>query len=462
MKLYNSLTRKKEELTPISKKVVSMYVCGPTVYNTPTLGNLRTYLNTDFLRRAIKYLGYGVNEVINITDIEDKIIRDSNKLKIPYTELTEKYEKIFLANLCDLNIELPEHMPKATEEIPEMIQIIEKLLADGYAYQTDDGSVYFSIAKFKDYGKLSGLDKRELKSGTRMLSDEYEKDNAQDFALWKAAKTGEPSWEAPFGRGRPGWHIECTAMSIKYLGETIDIHAGGIDLLFPHHENEIAQSEAYTGKKFVSEWFHCDHLLINGERMGKSLNNFYTLSDLQTKFGVHPLAFRLLAASSHYREKLNLTEESLKSADITLKNLYTDILRIKSGAEDGESRLTKEIKKAELEFENALSDDLSMPKALSELFKLLNSSNKTTKGKYRKSESGELIKFLNTIDTVLGLNFDSVKFDVIPDKVQELAKEREHVRDLKDFAKSDELRAKIEKLGFSVEDTEDGPIIRKK
>lgn len=462
MKLYNTLTKKKEELKPISGKTVSMYVCGPTVYNTPTLGNLRTYLNTDFLRRSLQFLGYKVDEVMNITDIEDKIIRDSAKEGVEYTVLTKRYEKIFLDNLKELNIETPEHMPRATEEIPGMINIIEKLLRDGYAYKSEDGSVYFDIKKFKNYGKLSGLDNREIKVGARVTQDEYEKENAQDFALWKAEKPGEPAWDAPFGKGRPGWHIECTAMSMKYLGDTIDIHAGGVDLIFPHHENEIAQSEAYTGKKFVNEWFHGEHLLINGERMGKSLGNFYTLPELESKFNVSPLAFRLLAASSHYRDKLNLTEASLKSADITLKNLYSDVLRIKSGQEDGKSRITKEVKKAETNFEAALNYDLSMPKALSALFKLLNEVNRVTLRKFRVSESKELMTFILKADTVLGLGLEHVKFDVIPEKVQNLAKQRESARIEKDFKKSDELRAEIENAGFLVEDTEDGPIVRKK
>jgi cysteinyl-tRNA synthetase len=462
MKLYNTLTHSKETIKPLSGDTFTMYVCGPTVYNTPTIGNLRTYLNTDFLRRSLKFLGYRVNEVMNITDIEDKIIRDSAKQGVEYTELTQKYEKVFLEDLKALNIETPEHMPRATEEIPAMIKIIEKLIADGYAYKSDDGSVYFDIKKFNDYGKLSGLDKRELKATTRVQNDEYDKENAQDFALWKAEKPGEPSWDAPFGTGRPGWHIECTAMSTKYLGDTIDIHAGGVDLIFPHHENEIAQSEAYTGKPFVKEWFHGEHLLIDGKRMGKSLNNFYTLSDLEPKFGVSPLAYRLLAASSHYRDKLNLTEDSLKSAETTLRNLYTDILRIKSATEAGKSRFSDQVKKYTDEFKKALEDDLAMPKALSAVFMLLNEVNKVAKGQFFESESKEIMEFLFKADEVLGLRFDSVKMDIIPNKIQDLAKEREHARVAKDFKKSDELRVKIEVAGYTVEDTADGPILRKK
>lgn len=462
MKLYNTLTKKVEELKPIKDKKVTMYVCGPTVYNSPTLGNLRTYTNTDFLRRSLAYLGYKVNEVMNITDIEDKIIRDSAKQGIPYNELTSKYEKVFLSNLAELNIEKPEHMPHATAEIPEMIKIIEKLLADGFAYKSDDGSVYFDIKKFENYGELSNVSARELKACDRIAADEYDKENVQDFALWKAEKLGEPSWDAPFGKGRPGWHIECTAMSTKYLGNTIDIHAGGVDLVFPHHENEIAQSEAYTGQKFVNEWFHTEHLLIGGKRMGKSEGNAWTLDELDGKYGVSPLAFRLLCAGAHYRDKLNLTEESLKSADITLKNLYSDVLRIKTGEGAGASRISKEITKAKESFKNALENDLSMPKALAALFTLLNESNRATNRHFNASEAKQLMAFIEEADGVLGLKLSDVKVEKIPAKIQELAKKREAARSDKDFAESDKLRAEIEKAGFEVEDTTDGQIVRKR
>lgn len=461
MKLYNTLTKKKIELRPQKKGVVSIYNCGPTVYNTPTIGNLRTYINVDILRRTLIMAGFKVNETMNITDIEDKIIRDANKQKVSYKELTSKYEKIFLDNIKELNIQVPEYMPRATEEIPDMIKIIEKLLKDGYAYKSEDGSVYFSINKFKSYGKLSGLDKREVKTGARVSQDEYEKENAQDFALWKAKKEGEPSWKAPFGEGRPGWHIECTAMSTKYLGKTIDIHAGGVDLVFPHHENEIAQSEAYTGKKFVNTWFHGEHLLINGERMGKSLKNFYSLDDLSKKFGVEPLAFRMLCLSSHYRDKLNFTDKSIQDAQNTLNHLREFIIRLNLRETSGKStKIVKLAEKSIIDFDKCMTDDLATPKALATLFNLIKAVNSTKD--LSPSESDSVVRTIIHFDTVLGLCLDDIKVSKVPSEIHKLAVEREDARKAGDFDLADKLRVKIEKSGFLIEDSADGPVVRSK
>ncbi len=461
IKLYNTLTKKKELLKPIKKGEVKIYNCGPTVYNDPTIGNLRTYINVDILRRSLKYLNFKVIEAMNITDIEDKIIRDSIKLKVPYTEITKKYEKSFFEALTDLNIELPEYTPRATEEVPGMIKIIEKLLKDKYAYISDDGSVYFSISKFKNYGKLSGLDNREIINGARVAQDEYEKENAQDFAIWKAKKLGEPSWKAPFGEGRPGWHIECTAMSTKYLGKTIDIHSGGVDLIFPHHENEIAQSEAYTGKKFVNLWFHGEHLLINGKRMGKSMGNAYTLDNLKDKYTVEPLAFRMLCLSSHYRDKLNFTDKSILDAQNTLHNLREFILRMNLVENDGKlsEKVNKEIEKTEKLFEKYISDDLSISKALATIFGLIKFTNKQ---KFlTKNDATSVLHFMGVVDRVLGLRLDDIKVEKIPDEIHKMAVSREDARKNKDYKLADNFRSKIEKAGYMVEDTEDGPLIRK-
>ncbi|MEK7481885.1 MAG: cysteine--tRNA ligase, partial [Patescibacteria group bacterium] len=316
IKFFNTLTRKKQIFKPLYDKRVGLYTCGPTVYDYAHLGNLRTYIFEDILRRTLKYNGYKIKQVMNITDVEDKIIgkmRQENK-KLP--EITEPYTKIFFGDLKKLNIEKAEVYPKATGHIKEMIVLIKKLMAKKIAYQGEDGSIYFNIAKFKNYGRLSQLKKRELKTGVRIFADEYNKEQAQDFVLWKAKKIGELFWPSPFGEGRPGWHIECSAMSVKYLGKTLDIHAGAVDLIFPHHENEIAQSEAAFGKKFANFWLHAEHLLVNGQKMAKSLNNFYTLRDLENKNlprsdakhllrRFNPLAFRYLALTSHYRSKLN-------------------------------------------------------------------------------------------------------------------------------------------------------------
>ena len=323
MKLYNTLTKEKNEFIAQETKTVKMYVCGPTVYNYSHIGNLRTYINTDILRRFLKFSGYKVIEVMNITDIDDKTIKKAADENIPIKNVTQKYEKYFLEDLNNLDIELPEKLPHATDKevIEEIIKITKVLLDKKIAYKSEDGSVYFSVKKFKDYGKLSGIDLAGIKDGARVSQDEYDKDDAQDFVLWKKSKESEPSWETPFGKGRPGWHIECSAMSTKYLGDTLDIHAGGVDLIFPHHENEIAQSETYTGKKFVNYWFHCGHLMVEREKMSKSLGNIYTLHEMSKKYQVEPLALRMLSLMSHYRETLNFTEKSIKQAQSCL--LYT-------------------------------------------------------------------------------------------------------------------------------------------
>jgi cysteinyl-tRNA synthetase len=468
LKLYNTLGKKVEVFKSQKPKVVKMYACGPTVYNTPTLGNLRTYLNVDFLRRTFEYFGYKVDEVVNITDIEDKIIRDSAKAglnpedKAQVKKFTEKYEKIFFENLAELNIEKAEHNPHATDPdvIKKMIEIIQALLSKGYAYVTDDG-VFFSLSKLADYGKLSKVDLAGIKEGARIDADEYDKENARDFALWKAAKKGEPAWDAPFGAGRPGWHIECSAMANIYLGETVDVHAGAVDLIFPHHENEVAQSESYTGKKFVNYWFHPEHLLIEGQRMGKSLGNFYTLEDLHKKFNIEPLAFRMLALGSHYRDKLNFTHSSIQDAENTLNNLRAFVLRLQAINNVGTAdRISNVIKKSKEEFRSALADDLAMPKALAAVFNFIKKVN-TTKDLNTK-EAADVLKTILEFDQVLGLELKQISVTKIPDSVIVLAKKREQAREIKDWDEADNLRNQIEAKGFEVEDTPDGPVVRKK
>lgn len=450
MKLYNTLTKRKEEFKPRKNKSVTIYNCGPTVYNSPTLGNLRTYINVDLLRRSLKFLGYKVTEVMNITDVEDKIIRDSAKAGVDYKMYTKPFEVEFLSNLSDLNIETAEKMPHATAEIPTMIKIIEKLLKTGHAYKSEDGSIYFSVIKFKNYGKLSGLENRELKSGARVLQDEYDKENAQDFALWKAAKEGEPSWKGPEGiMGRPGWHIECTAMSLKYLGEQIDIHTGAVDLIFPHHENEIAQSEAYTGKTpFVKYWFHPEHLLVNGQRMGKSLGNFYILSDLKKKLNVEPLAYRLLCLTSHYRDRLNFTEESIFAASITLTKLRRDIAKLRF------FKAKTVTVKADLDkFKSLLSDDLNVPQALALLFSILNGP--------LEQDSAHKLGFALEADKVFGLGLNRILYKNPPAEIEKIVQEREIARKAGDYKKSDELRNILSDKCYSIDDTKIGPFVYK-
>lgn len=462
MKLYNTLTRQKDELKPKNDDKFTMYTCGPTVYNFAHIGNLRTYINVDILRRALEYLGFDVNEVMNITDIEDKIIRTATEQGIDYHEITSKYEVAFLADLEKLNIEKPEHMPRATEEIDGMIGLVQKLLDSGYAYKSDDGSIYFSIAKFKEYGKLAHLDFSGLKEGARVSQDEYDKENAQDFVLWKVKKEGEPSWPAPFGEGRPGWHIECSAMSMRYLGETVDLHAGGVDLVFPHHENEIAQSEAATGKPFVNYWFHPEHIMINGQKMSKSLGNIYTLDQICEKYNVSPLDFRMLCLMSHYREKLNFTDKSIVQAKNTLNNLRDFVIRLKQVFADGEGTdVDKLIITAEKDFKAAINDDLNMPKVMSVLFTFMKDLNKYITQGLTKNEAEEAINLLLDFDKILGLELDKIEVISSNDRLDKLLAERETARKNKDWAVSDKIRDEIRRLGFDVEDTANGQVLRK-
>lgn len=463
MKLYNTLTRTKEEFLKSKSSPLKMYVCGPTVYGNAHIGNLRTYINVDILRRFLKFSGYLVDEVINLTDIEDKIIRAAIEQGVEINQITDKYTALFLTDLKCLNIEFPEHMPKATDEIDSMITLVANLLEKGVAYISEDKSVYFSIAKFRDYGKLAKLDFSGLKEGARVDQDEYNKENAQDFVLWKAKKEGEPSWKAPFGEGRPGWHIECSAMSMKYLGETIDIHAGGVDLIFPHHENEIAQSEASTGKKFVDFWFHGEHLMINGQKMSKSLHNIFTLDDVIKKYNVSPMDFRMLCLQAHYREKLNFTDDSIVAAQNALNNLRNFVIRMltSAGRNDIVEEIVPLIKMTSKNFREALDDDLNTPKAISVLFDFIKEVNKFPTQYFSITEAKLVLEFVYDIDRVLGLDLNKVKAETGNAKVDVLLKDREGARSVKNWKRSDEIRNEINKLGFDVEDTTNGQVLKK-
>ncbi|MEM3585198.1 MAG: cysteine--tRNA ligase, partial [Candidatus Woesearchaeota archaeon] len=407
LRFYNDLTKRKEEFVPIHPGQVGIYSCGPTVYNYAHIGNLRSFVFVDLLKRFLKYEGYSVKHVMNITDVDDKTIKGSQQEGVPLKEFTLKYEKAFLEDLKALNIQIPDVMPRATEHIKEMTELIRKLYKNGYAYRAEDGSTYYSIAKFKDYGKLSGIKKEELKIGARVRSDEYAKEQAEDFALWKAwtPEDGSVFWETEYGRGRPGWHIECSAMSSKYLGETFDIHTGGIDLIFPHHENEIAQSEGANGKKFVNYWLHCEHLIVDGRKMSKSLGNVYTLRDI-TAMGYSPIALRYLLLSTHYRSQLNFTFDGLKAASEAVERLNNLLWNLKqvpinrAGSEyDSISEL---LKNAETSFRNALEDDLNISEALDDIFNLVRELNKRI-GSISKNEAEEAIQLFKRIDSVLGV-----------------------------------------------------------
>ena len=447
IKFYNTFTRSLEEFTPLNKEVVNLYTCGPTVYNYPHIGNYKTFIFGDTLKRYLTYRGYNVNHIMNITDIDDKTIRDSQKNNQSLKDFTEFYTNEFFKDRDMLNIIPANSYPKATDYIDEMVTIIEKLIDKGHAYTSTDGSVYFNIDTFKNYGKLSHLDITELKNNAkgRMDSDEYEKDSAQDFALWKAYDDtdGDVFWETSLGKGRPGWHIECTAMSIKNLGEQIDIHTGGVDNIFPHHENEIAQSEGYTDKQFVKYWMHSEWLLVNGKKMAKSAGNFYTLRDLMEK-GIDPIAYRMWLATSHYRTLTNLNMDTLEGANSALRRLYG---AFKALVDDGSGVADKDYVNR---FTAYMDDDLNTPQAIALLWELVKDPNISPSDK-----RATLLDF----DKVLGFGLDKIVDIQVPDEVTQLVKDRQYARELKDWDLGDRLRAKINALGWDVKDTSEGPKI---
>ena len=459
LSLYNTLSRKEEKFKSLKRAAVNFYVCGPTVYDRAHIGNLRTFIFEDILRRTLEYNGYQVRQVVNITDIEDKIIK---RLKLEkrrkIEEITRPYTKLFFEDIKKLNIEKAESYPLVTRNIGEIIKLIQKLLAKGTAYKSKDGSVYFNISKFRKYGELSRLKKVSLKAGARISADEYEKGEAGDFVLWKAKKRGEPYWKSPFGDGRPGWHIECSTLGIKFLGKTLDIHAGGVDLIFPHHENEIAQSEAVTGKKFVNYWLHGEHLLINRKKMAKSLRNFYTLEDLE-KRGFNPLSFRYLVLNAHYRSKLNFTWDALGAAQNGLYKLYDEVKAVYLEDYYIRSKFVpwRDIKKSRSllnykeRFSRIINDDLNTPKVLALLWAMLADPALTLKDK---------IMHIEAFDKILGLKLKQ-RVGLPPSKVRGLVKEREEYRTDKQFVHADRLRKKIESLGYTVEDTSRGPFVKK-
>ncbi|MFA4890064.1 MAG: cysteine--tRNA ligase [Candidatus Paceibacterota bacterium] len=464
VKIYNTLSLKKEIFKPIKKGKVGMYTCGPTVYDFAHIGNLRTYIFEDILRRVLKFNDYQVKQAMNITDIEDKIIKKAQAEGKDIYTVTKPYTKIFFEDLKKLNIEKVEFYPKATGHIKEMIDITKKLLTKRIAYRGEDGSIYFSIKKFKNYGKLSQLKKREIKIGARISADEYNKKQARDFVLWKSAKPNEPSWPSPWtspghprGKGRPGWHIECSAMSMKYLGKTLDIHAGAVDLIFPHHENEIAQSEGATGKTFSKYWVHGEHLLVDGQKMSKSLGNIFTLRDLENK-KINLLAFRYLILTSHYRSKLNFTWKSLEAAEKGLENLYNQLsaFSLPDGKAGFQLSANKKVdKKFKEKFLDAINDDLNTPKALAIVQELLKSRLTT--------DYSKLTTILD-FDKVLGLKLkdafkSKTKQAKTPKEIVALAEKREQARKAKNWAEADKLREKIRQKGYEVEDTAKGVLL---
>ncbi len=464
IRFYNSLGRKTEPFEPLEPGKVRLYTCGPTVYNHVHIGNHRTFLFEDFLRRSLGFLGFEVVQVMNLTDVDDKVIRGAQEQGASIDEFTAPYAESFFADLDTLHVERAERYPRATRHIPEMIELIERLLERGHAYQSDDGSVFFRIASDDDYGRLSGVDPANVRRGERVASDEYDKEDVRDFALWKAAKEGEPAWDSPWGRGRPGWHLECSAMGMKYLGESFDIHCGGVDNMFPHHENEIAQSESATGKLFVHTWLHSEFLIVDGKKMSKSLGNQYTLKDLLAR-GCEPRALRYLFLSSHYRQKLNFTFDSLAAAGAALERIDEMRFRLEHASESGEPReeVAAATRRLADEFSAALADDLNSSAALGAVFELVKEVNKAIEQqKIGIGDRQRILDALADVDRVLGV-LDAAQWAGAEDasgptdeEIQRLVDERRQARAQRDFAAADRLRDELRDLGVVIEDTPQG------
>ncbi|MBW0434385.1 cysteine--tRNA ligase [Leptospira yasudae] len=465
---HNSLSGKKEKFSPADPKRVTVYSCGPTVYNFAHIGNLRAFLFVDVLRRSLKLLGYGVEMTMNITDIDDKIIRDSIASKKSIQEFTAPWTQAFFEDLKTVSAETLEHYPKATESIPEMIDIIQKLQAKGLVYEKDD-SLYFSIQKFNGYGRLSKIDVTGMKTGTRYDTDEYEKEDVRDFVLWKSPKLeGEASWDTLVGTGRPGWHLECSAMIRKVYHSGVDIHTGGVDLLFPHHENEIAQSEgAFPGETFVGTWLHSEHLLVDGQKMSKSKGNFYTLRDL-VRQGLDPKAIRFLLISAHYRSKLNFSTDRIAEATANIRKIQNCVDRLldsEKGTIVSDSYafalpVTQGWKK---EFEESLADDLNVSKALAVVFESVRQINSfLDTNQTDSSQRIEYIQLFAYYDRIFGVLDFSSKTDLIDSEIDSLIEERQTARKNKDFARSDAIRDQLLAQGILIEDTKDGIRWRRK
>ena len=461
LRLYNTLTRVKEEFQPLHPGEVRLYTCGPTVYDHAHIGNFRAFVFEDILRRYLLYKGYRVIQVMNLTDVDDKTIRGARQAQTSLSAYVTFYAQAFFEDLRTLNIQPAEHYPAATEHIPDMVALIHRLLERDIAYQAG-GSVYFKVDAFPGYGKLSHLEDRQLQAGAsgRVDADEYEKEDVRDFALWKGwtEADGDVYWETELGKGRPGWHIECSAMAMKYLGNPIDIHAGGIDLVFPHHENEIAQSEAATGQPFVQRWLHCQHLLVNNQKMSKSLGNFYTLRDLLEQ-GQKAMAIRYSLLSTHYRQAQNFTMEGLAAAEAAVQRLQ-DFMANMQTAEGTGTPVDSLISKATQQFEAGMDDDLNISLGLAAIFEFVRDVNRLlADGRLSRDNAQAVTAAIRQFDRVLGL-LDEV--DAPTDAaVERLLHEREQARKRRDFATADRIRAQITALGYVVEDTPRGPRLKR-
>ena len=477
----NTAGRKVKRFEPLESGHAHIYTCGPTVYNFPHIGNYRTFLFEDVLRRTLKAFGYRVTQVMNLTDIDDKTINGAAAEGVGLREFTDRYVAAFFEDIDTLGVERAEHYPRATEWIPQMVELVQRLTKRGHTY-VQDGSTYFRIASFPDYGKLSGIDVARVRAGARVDADEYEKEDVRDFVLWKAPKQGEPSWNTPLGPGRPGWHLECSAMSMGLLGESFDIHTGGVDNIFPHHENEVAQSEGATGKPFVHTWLHAEHLFVEGQKMAKSLGNFYTLRDLLEK-GHDPLAIRYLLISVPYRQKLNFTFDGLHAAAAGIERVGNTLRRLAhTPPATGEGSLTASVVDAfESEFDAGLADDLNTARALAALHTLLTAVNQALDtGGIAAEVRPRLYAALARVDAVLGIVPHGERANVYRVKaasgvvevtgfaasldgaeIEGLIAERVAARKAGDFARADEIRKQLTERGIVLEDTPHGTVWRR-
>ena len=484
LRLFNTLTGQMDELVPSDGETFRMYACGPTIYDYGHIGNFRTFLQVDVLRRFLKLTGTKVRHVMNITDVDDKIIRNAAAAGVPIGEYTARYEKAFFEDLEALRVERPEIISRATEHIPQMVELIQRLAKAGAAYKAEDGSWYFRLASFPEYGKLSKKDLSGMEDGARVDVDEYEKDSARDFALWKAAKPGETSWDTPIGRGRPGWHIECSTMAMEYLGDSLDLHAGGEDLIFPHHENEIAQSESVTHKTFARHWMHVRFLLVDGRKMSKSEGNFYTLRDLLLK-GFKASAIRLALISVPYRHQLNFTFDGLIEATSAIERLRTFKQRLVEGSfAAGENpELQEAAKKAQADYLAALGNDLNTAEARAPIFDLLRAANSAIdQGELKAGDREAILAVLASFDAVFDVIEDrDAEFtrhaleyaeesgrlgDVAPEllaaqgmtdeAIDALVAERTQAKKQRNFDRADQIRTELAEKGVVIEDSKDG------
>ena len=471
LRFYNTLSLQVEKFQPQQDNLVRMYTCGPTVYDYAHIGNFRTFIFQDILRRFLKLRGFKMAHVMNLTDVDDRIIANAAAAKVSIREYTDKFANAFFEDCKTLNVQTPEHWIRATDHIPEMVQLIERLQKKSFTYDSE-GSIYYRITKFPRYGNLSKIDLTGIQAGARVDNDRYEKESARDFALWKAPKPGEHFWETPIGKGRPGWHIECSAMAMKYLGETLDIHTGGIDLAFPHHENEIAQSEGATGKPFVRYWMHAEHLLVEGEKMSKSLGNFYTLRDLFAK-GYKPSTLRFALASVPYRKQLNFTFDGLQQAASSVERLRNFAARLAQGKfQAGKQKgMAERVAAAADEFDAGLSDDLNTARALAAAFDLLRETNiAMDKGEFLRGDVAAVQEFLAAFDRIFAvmedndaeklraLGFGADESGPSDKEIEKLIAERQAARQRRDFAASDRIRKELADRGIIIEDSKDGSV----